>query len=126
MQFLLIAALILAVSAGVCYADEFQTQKTELLQQYQLTVTGLECKKCIPDVRKPLLRIPGVRDAQVTKFDKAGSITRVEVTPGSVSGEQLILALQAVGLNAEINSIGEPREVPLMEKSGFSLFDLFN
>lgn len=126
MQFLLIVALILTVSTGISYADEPQTQNTEILQQYQLTVTGLECKKCIPDVRKPLLKIPGVRDVQVTKFDKAGSITHVEVAPGSVSGEQLILALQAVGLNAEINSIGEPREVALMEKSGFSLFELFN
>ncbi len=126
MQFLLIVALILTASIGISYADEPQTQKTEILQQYQLTVTGLECKKCIPDVQKPLLRIPGVRDAQVTQFDKSGSITHVEVVPGSVSGDQLIFALQAVGLKAEIQSIGEPREVLLMEKSGFSFFDLFN
>ncbi|KMP11143.1 hypothetical protein UZ36_05460 [Candidatus Nitromaritima sp. SCGC AAA799-C22] len=124
-QLLLIVAFFWAIGTGVSLADESQPQKTEILQQYQLTVMGLECKKCIPDVQKPLLKIPGVRDAQVTQFDTAGSITHVEAVPGSISGEQLILALQAVGLQAEINSIGEPREVLLTQKSGFGFFDLF-
>ncbi len=123
--FLLVVALILTVSSEVSLAGESHPQKAEILQQYRLTVTGLSCKKCIPDVQKPLLKIQGVRDAQVTKFDKLGSITHVEVVPGSVSGEQLVLALQAVGFKVEINSIGKPREVLLVQNSGFSFFELF-
>ena len=126
MQFLLIVALILTVSIGISYADEPQTQKTEMLQQYQLTVTGLDCKKCIPDVQKSLEKVPGVRDARITYFDKTGSDTEVETIPGKVSGDQLVSALHESGFKAEVVSVGEPRSVLLTRKSDFSLFELFN
>ena len=125
-QFLLIAALILGVGTGVSYADDSQPPKTEILQQYRLTVTGLDCKKCIPDVRKSLEKVPGVRDAKITHFDKAGSDTEVEVIPGKVSGDQLVSALKESGFKAEVVSVGEPRSVLLTRKSGFSLFELLH
>ena len=125
-KFSLIVALIFSVSTGVSLADESQPQKAEILQQYQLTVTGLDCKKCIPDVRKSLEKVPGVRDAKITHFDKAGSDTEVEVIPGKVSGDQLVSALKESGFKAEVVSVGEPRSVLLTRKSDFSLFDLLN
>jgi len=125
-QFLLIIALILGVGAGVSFADDPQHPKTEILQQYRLTVTGLDCKKCIPDVRKSLEKVPGVRDAKITHFNKAGSDTVVEVISGKVSGDQLVSALKESGFKAEVVSVGEPRSVLLTRKSGFSLFEALN
>ncbi|MFQ5443101.1 MAG: heavy-metal-associated domain-containing protein [Nitrospinales bacterium] len=122
----LLTVVFLISMAGMTYGDETGTQKTELLQQFQLKVTGLKCRSCIPDVRKSLKKVSGVRDAKITKFDKAGSDTVVEVIPGSVSGEQLVSALKATGFQAEITSIGEPRKVLLKQDSGFSIFGLFN
>jgi len=123
---ILLAVVFLIGMVGITYGDETGTQETELLQQFQLKVTGLKCKSCIPDVRKTLKKVAGVRDAKVTKFDITGSDTVVEATPGSVSGEQLVLALKREGFWAEVLSVGEPREVELIKESGFSLFGLFN
>ncbi len=122
----MIVALIFSASTGVSLADESQPQKAEILQQYRLTVTGLDCKKCIPDVRKSLEKVPGVRDAKITHFDKAGSDTEVEVIPGKVSGDQLVSALKESGFKAEVVSVGEPRSFILTKKSGIIIFELIN
>ncbi|MBI4389507.1 MAG: heavy-metal-associated domain-containing protein, partial [Nitrospinae bacterium] len=92
---------------------------------FQLKVTGLDCKKCIPDVRKSLMKVPGVRDAEVTAFDKAGSLVKVETVPKMVSGEELVSALRSAGFKAQVTAIGEPRMVLVKRNSGFSLFGLF-
>jgi len=107
---------------AVVFGNENPGQGAELLQQYQLTVSGLKCESCIPDVRKSLRTVPGVRDARVTQFDKTGSLTVVETTPGAVSAEKLVAALNASGFNAEIVSVGEPRAVVMKEESGFGMF----
>lgn len=124
--FLVFNLLFMLVFPGIIYGDESPSQKIEILQQYRLTVTGLDCKKCIPDVRTSLEKVPGVRDVKITHFDKAGSDTKVEAMPGKVSGDQLVTALKESGFKAEVVSIGEPRSVLLTKKSGFSLFELLN
>ena len=91
-----------------------------------LKVSGLKCESCIPDVRKSLKRVDGVRFAEITQFDKAGSTTVVETVPGKVGKIQLVSALKSDGFRAEILSVGEPREVILQNESGFSFFGLFN
>ncbi|MBI5427463.1 MAG: heavy-metal-associated domain-containing protein [Nitrospinae bacterium] len=102
-----------------------QPERRELLQSFQLKVTGLDCEKCIPDVRKSLMKVSGVRDAEVTAFDKSGSQVQVEVVPKTASGEELVSALRSAGFKAQIIAVGEPRMVSLTRNSGFSLFGLF-
>lgn len=122
--FLFLGAII--GGPGIASGQQSGNGKTEVLQQLQLRVTGLKCKSCIPDVRKSLQPVPGVREVRIVKFDKAGSDTVVEVIPGTVSGEQLISALEASGFRGEILFIGQPREVILEKEPGFSFFGLFN
>ncbi len=125
-NFTVLSAVILFYYPWTLQAESEKNSKTEILQQYQLKVSGLKCESCIPDVRKSLKNIPGVRDARVTQFDKAGSHTVVETVPGKVEGAQLVSALKSDGFRAEILSVGEPREVILPKESGFSFFGLFN
>lgn len=124
-KFCLAIGLILTFGLGISNAEESRGHKGEILQKFRLIVKGLDCKKCIPDVEKPLMKIQGVREAKVTEFNPSGSMTDVEVVPEKVSGNQLILALQMAGLEAEINSIGKPREV-VFKKAGFGLFNVFD
>jgi copper chaperone CopZ len=108
---------------GLGFAE--QSERQEVLQPFQLQVTGLDCKKCIPDVRKSLMKVSGVRDAEVTAFDKSGSQVKVETVPKTVSGEDLVSALRSSGFKAQIISVGEPRMVSIRQGAGFSLFGLF-
>jgi copper chaperone CopZ len=91
-----------------------------------LKVSGLKCKSCIPDVQKSLKRLDGVRSAEITQFDKAGSTTVVETVPGKVEEAQLVSALREDGFKAVILFVGEPREVIFPEESGFVFFGLFD
>ena len=107
-------------------AEPLENSKAEILQQYQLKVSGLKCESCIPDVQKSLKRLDGVRSAEITQFDKAGSTTVVETVPGKVEAGQLVSALKRDGFRAEVVSVGEPREVMLPVQSGFKFFGLFD
>jgi copper chaperone CopZ len=120
---LLVAALVIP---EFVFAEEKAEANQELLQEYQLIVTGLTCKSCIPDVRKALKKVPGVRDARITKFDKAGSLTTVEVVPDKVSGEELVSALRSSGFYAKILAVGKPRKVLLKNEKESGFFSLFN
>ncbi len=120
---LLVAALVIP---EFVFAEETEGSTRKLLKEYQLIVTGLTCKSCIPDVRKALKKVPGVRDARITKFDKAGSLTRVEVLPDSVSGEELVSALKSSGFQAKILAVGKPRKVLLKNEKESGFFSLFN
>jgi len=120
---ILVGALAMSELA---FAEEKGEANKMLLQEYQLIVTGLTCKTCIPDVRKALKKVAGVRDARITKFDKTGSLTRVEVLPNTVSGEELVSALKSSGFHAKIIAIGEPREVLLENEKGSGFFSLFH
>ena len=122
----ILPALILIFYPWSLPAGPAENSKGEILQQYQLKVTGLKCESCIPDVQKSLKRLDGVRSAEITQFDKAGSTTVVEVTPGKVQGTQLVSVLKSDGFRAEIVSVGEPREVMLPVQSGFNFFSLFD
>jgi len=121
-----LSSMILLSYPWTLQAESAENSKAEILQQYQLKVSGLKCESCIPDIRKSLKNLPGVRDARVIQFDKAGSHTVVETVPGKVEGAQLVAALKSDGFRAEILSVGEPREVVLETDSGFSFFGLFN
>ncbi len=121
---ILLSALVLLSCALPLQAEPVENSKVEILQQYQLKVTGLKCESCIPDVQKSLKRLDGVRFAEITQFDKVGSTTVVETVPGKVGEAQLISALKSDGFRAEILSVSEPREVILPKESGFSFFGL--
>jgi len=122
----LLSAMILLSYPWTLQAEPGENSKVEILQQYQLKVSGLKCESCIPDVQKSLKRVDGVLSAEITLFDKAGSNTVVEVTPGKVEEAQLVSALREDGFKAEVLFVGEPREVILPKESGFSFFGLFN
>ena len=123
LSFMLICSL--AIPEFVFAQEEGETNK-RLLQEYQLMVKGLKCESCIPDVRKALKKVPGVHDAKITAFDKAGSTTSVEVEPSVVSEEQLISALKRSGFYAKIIAVGEPREILLQNNRGNGFFGFFN
>ncbi len=125
----IILCLILVATLArpeLVFAEERENGNIRLLQEYQLIVTGLKCKTCIPDVRRALKKVPGVRDARITEFDKEGSLTRVEVLPDKVSGEELISALKSSGFHAKIIAIGEPREVLLQDNKYGGFLRLIN
>ncbi len=125
-KFAVFAAMILLSHPWTSQAESAKNSKAEILQQYQLKVSGLKCESCIPDVRKSLKHVDGVRSTEIIQFDKAGSKTVVEVTPGKVNGTQLVSALKSDGFRAEVLSVGEPREVILPKDSGFSFFGLLD
>ena len=125
-KFAVLSAMILLFYPGFPQAESAENSKVEMLQQYQLKVLGLKCRTCIPDVQKSLKRLDGVRSAEITQFDKAGSTTVVETVPGKVEAAQLVSALRKDGFKAEVLFVGEPREVILQTDSGFSFFGLFN
>lgn len=125
-KFFVLPALILLFYPWSLPAEPADNSKVEILQQYQLKVSGLKCESCIPDVQKSLKRLDGVRSAEITHFDKAGSTTVVETVPGKVEGQQLVSALKSDGFRAEIVSVGEPRQVVLETDSGFNFFGFFN
>ncbi len=125
-KFAVLPALILLFYPWSLLAEPGENSKGEILQQYQLKVSGLKCESCIPDVQKSLKWLDGVRSAEVTQFDKAGSTTVVETVPGKVGEAQLVSALRKDGFKAVIIFVGEPREVILPAQSGFSLFRLFD
>ncbi len=91
----------------------------KILQEYQLIVTGLKCESCIPDVRGALKKVPGVQEARITKFDKSGTETSVEVEAGAASGDDLVSALERSGFHAKVTAVGEPRKVALKRDAGF-------
>ncbi len=121
-----LSAMILLSYPWTLQAESAKNSKVEILKQYQLKVSGLKCESCIPDVQKSLKRLDGVRSAEITQFDKAGSTTVVETVPGKVGEAQLVSALKKDGFKAVILFVGEPREVMLPTQSGFSMFRLFD
>ncbi len=125
-KFAVLSTLILLSYPWALQAEPAENLKAEILQQYQLKVSGLKCESCIPDVQKSLKRLDGVRSAEITQFDKAGSTTVVETVPGKVAEAQLVSALRKDGFKAVILFVGEPREVMLPSQSGFSMFRLFD
>jgi copper chaperone CopZ len=125
-KFTVLSAVFLLFYPGSLQAESAENSKVEILQQYKLKVSGLKCESCIPDVQKSLKRLDGVRYAEITQFDKAGSTTVVETVPGKVKETQLVSALRKDGFKAEVLFVGEPREVILETDSGFSFFGLFN
>ncbi len=125
-KFAVLPALIFLFYPWSLPAEPTENSKGEILQQWQLKVSGLKCESCIPDVQKSLKRLDGVRSAEITQFDKAGSTTVVETVPGKVGEAQLVSALRKDGFKAVIIFVGEPREVMLPAQSGFSLFRLFD
>jgi copper chaperone CopZ len=124
--FLYAFVFFLLLKPGLVLSDEMGKANVELLQEYQLIVTGLTCKSCIPDVQKALYKLPGVKDVRITNFDKSGSATSVEVVPGSVSEDNLLSTLNADGFKAKIVSVSKPREVVIEKESSFSLFEFLN
>ena len=121
-----LSGIILLSYALPLQAEPVGKSKAEILQQYQLKVSELKCESCIPDVRKSLKRVDGVRSAEITQFDKAGSTTVVETIPGKVEGAQLVSALRKDGFKAEVLSVGKPRKVIFQTESGFNSFGLFD
>jgi len=125
-KFAVLPALTLLFYPWFLLAEPAENSKSEILQQYQLKVSGLKCESCIPDVQKSLKQLDGVRFAEITQFDKAGSTTVVETVPGKVGEAQLVSTLKKDGFKAVILFVGEPREVMLPTQSGFNMFRLFD
>lgn len=128
MSFKLIPGLILVAALAIpelIFAEEQGEANKRFLQEYQLIVTGLKCKTCIPDVRKALKKVRGVEVVKITKFDKTGSLTSVEVVPDTVSGEDLVSALKSSGFHAKIIAVGKPRKVLLENQKEAGFLSLF-
>ena len=129
MSFKIILGLILVAALAMpelVFAEEKGEANKRLLQEYQLIVTGLKCKTCIPDVRKTLIKVHGVQGVRIIKFEKTGSLTSVEVAPDMVSGEDLVAALKNSGFHAKIIAVGNPREVLLEDQKEAGFLSLFN
>jgi copper chaperone CopZ len=59
-----------------------------------LKIEGWTCASCEKDIRRALLAVPGVKQADV-KYARGGAV--VEVEPGRVTGDQLVKAVAGAG-----------------------------
>lgn len=75
-----------------------KTMKTQATlpatERFRFTTTGITCGGCANSVRTILGRLPGVLHVQV---DVAGHTAEVEVERGSITREELAVALKPSG-----------------------------
>lgn len=62
------------------------------IEQLILKVDGMECKSCVKNIRKALLRVPGVISADV-QFKEGRAV--VEHETGKVTEDQLVKAVES-------------------------------
>lgn len=64
-----------------------------------LAVKGMSCEACAPGVKRSLVRIPGVRWADVSFQSETAT---VEYDPAKASPEQLVNAIKSAGYDAKL------------------------
>jgi copper chaperone CopZ len=67
------------------------------LEKVTLKVEGMECKACVKTVRKALLKVPGVKAAEVRLVDKEAMVgeAKIEYEKDKTTPQQLIGAVDA-------------------------------
>jgi copper chaperone CopZ len=82
-------ALVFLIGSTVAAASD--------LEMVTLRVEGMECKACVKTVRKALLKVSGVKAAEVRLVDKEAMIgeAMVEYEKDKTTPQQLIGAIEA-------------------------------
>ncbi len=70
----------------------------------QLKVTGMTCNGCVNTVRKALLNVPGVQDANV---DLAKGSAEVRYDPARASTEAMVTVVGESGYSASAETTGD-------------------
>lgn len=78
------------VTNKAVYGEEV-TSAVDQTEKIYLKVTGISCSSCIPNVKKALRSVHGVKRADML----TGNIAKVESEKGKVESIQLITALRA-------------------------------
>lgn len=92
-------AILVLVAFGVTpfSAAEPQVPRSQTgptTETMTLKIEGWTCASCEKDIRRALLAVPGVKQADV-KYARGGAV--VEVEPGRVTGDQLVKAVAGAG-----------------------------
>ncbi len=73
------------------------------VREVRLQIEGMTCASCVGRVEKALLRIPGVRAAEV---NLATEIATVSVLPAMVDAARLLAAVRKAGYDARVKDAG--------------------
>lgn len=94
--FLALSVLLLG-PVGLQSGHVIQAAEVQDLQKITLKIEGMECKSCVKTVRKALLKVPGVKAAEVHIVDKDAMIgeANVEYEKDKTTPEQLVKAVEA-------------------------------
>lgn len=90
------AAGVLLWAGGVAFATPQQEVAPGTAAEGVITlrIDGWTCASCEKAIRRALLAVPGVKNAEVS-YARGGAV--VEVEPGRVTGDQLVQAVAGAG-----------------------------
>jgi copper chaperone CopZ len=95
MRQVVLAFLVVALSAGVVLAQSTQSETVKL------SVTGMHCDNCVQKVDKALRGVEGVKDVKVDLKEKTAEVA---LAATSVKTETLVKAVSDVGFKAQLAS----------------------
>lgn len=88
--------MLLAVAAGLTtvlsLASAADAVQSEQPTQVTLEVDGMSCRSCVKDIRKALLRVPGVSSADV-RFKEGRAV--VQYDPQKAGEQDLVRAVES-------------------------------
>ncbi len=88
----LLTALILPTVWAVSQAEWQPAADLAAFQEVTLTIEGMECRSCVKDIRKALLRVPGVSSADV-RFREGRAVVKYD--PQKAGEEELVRAVES-------------------------------
>lgn len=101
MQNLLIFLVILLVTAGLTFAMGEPPEKVKIIDKnievINLKIEGMTCLGCVPTVKSALLKVPEVKEAEVS-LSKGEA--KVYTEKGKVNPADLIKAVEKAGYKA--------------------------
>jgi len=89
-----VATILVCVAATVTAAAQAASSGETSGEVITLKIEGWTCASCEKDIRRALLAVPGVTQAEVS-YARGGAI--VEIEPGRVTPDRLIQAVASAG-----------------------------
>jgi len=93
---LLTISLLLLGSIGLLNDRQSMAAEAQETQKIALKIQGMECRSCVREIRKVLLKVPGVKaaDVRIVNADEKTGEAVVECEKGKVTPDQLVKAVE--------------------------------
>lgn len=88
----LMIVLVLLTFGAVSKAESQPTAEMVASQEVTLAIDGMSCRSCVKDIRKALLRVPGVSSADV-RFREGRAV--VQYDPRKAGEAELVRAVES-------------------------------